>query len=241
MPGFGSGVVVPGTGVSLQNRGAGFSLDPAHQNFVGPNKRPFHTIIPGFVMKGNEPLMSFGVMGGPMQAQGHVQMVLRTQLFGQDPQMAADAPRWRVTEGLGVACETTLPASNHRKSPRHGARDQPGDAGQCLRLWWRAAYPPPAGTRICGRIRPSKGRSSDGVLIAAAQVIFQKPWSGLACQHGLDQHLHAQCLFRRCEPVGFAIEAQQQIVELRFQADCARVSRALSSSTKGPPSESAST
>jgi gamma-glutamyltranspeptidase/glutathione hydrolase len=54
--------------------------------------------------------MSFGVMGGPMQAQGHVQMVLRTQLFGQDPQMAADAPRWRVTEGLGVACETTLPA-----------------------------------------------------------------------------------------------------------------------------------
>jgi gamma-glutamyltranspeptidase/glutathione hydrolase len=109
--GFGSGVVVPSTGVSLQNRGAGFSLDPAHQNFVGPNKRPFHTIIPGFVMKGNEPLMSFGVMGGPMQAQGHVQMVLRTQLFGQDPQMAADAPRWRVTEGLGVACETTLPAS----------------------------------------------------------------------------------------------------------------------------------
>jgi gamma-glutamyltranspeptidase len=85
MPGFGSGVVVPGTGVSLQNRGAGFSLDPAHQNFVGPNKRPFHTIIPGFVMKGNEPLMSFGVMGGPMQAQGHVQMVLRTQLFGQGP------------------------------------------------------------------------------------------------------------------------------------------------------------
>jgi gamma-glutamyltranspeptidase/glutathione hydrolase len=109
--GFGSGVVVPGTGVSLQNRGAGFSLDPAHQNFVGPNKRPFHTIIPGFVMKGKDPLMSFGVMGGPMQAQGHLQMVLRTQLFGQDPQMAADAPRWRVTEGLGVACETTLPAS----------------------------------------------------------------------------------------------------------------------------------
>lgn len=109
--GFGSGVVVPGTGVSLQNRGAGFSLDPAHQNFVGPNKRPFHTIIPGFLMGGAGPLMSFGVMGGPMQAQGHVQMVLRTQVFGQDPQMAADAPRWRVTDGLGVACETTLPAA----------------------------------------------------------------------------------------------------------------------------------
>lgn len=107
--GFGSGVVVPGTGVALQNRGAGFSLDPLNQNFVGPNKRPFHTIIPGFLMDKDGPLMSFGVMGGPMQAQGHVQMVLRTQLFGQDPQMAADAPRWRVTEGLGVACETTLP------------------------------------------------------------------------------------------------------------------------------------
>jgi gamma-glutamyltranspeptidase/glutathione hydrolase len=107
--GFGSGVVVPGTGVSLQNRGAGFSLNPDHQNFVGPNKRPFQTIIPGFLMGKTDPLMSFGVMGGPMQAQGHVQMVLRTQLFGQDVQMAADAPRWRVTTGLGVACETTLP------------------------------------------------------------------------------------------------------------------------------------
>lgn len=107
--GFGSGVVVPGTGIALQNRGAGFSLDPAHQNHVGPNKRPFHTIIPGFLMGPEGPKMSFGVMGGPMQAQGHVQMVLRTQLFGQDSQMAVDAPRWRVTDGLGVACETTLP------------------------------------------------------------------------------------------------------------------------------------
>ncbi|MEW9921303.1 gamma-glutamyltransferase family protein [Marimonas sp. MJW-29] len=107
--GFGSGVVVPGTGVALQNRGAGFSLDPAHQNHVGPRKRPFHTIIPGFLMQGDAPLMSFGVMGGPMQAQGHVQMTLRTQLWDQDVQMAADAPRWRVTQGLGVACETTFP------------------------------------------------------------------------------------------------------------------------------------
>lgn len=107
--GFGSGIVVPGTGIALQNRGAGFSLDPTHQNVVGPNKRPFHTIIPGFLMQDGAPKMSFGVMGGPMQAQGHVQMVLRTQLWGQDPQMAVDAPRWRVTEGLGVACETTLP------------------------------------------------------------------------------------------------------------------------------------
>lgn len=107
--GFGSGVVVPGYGIALQNRGAGFSLDPKHQNVVGPSKRPFHTIIPGFLMQNGTPLMSFGVMGGPMQAQGHVQMVLRTTLWGQDPQMAADAPRWRFVKGLEVACETTLP------------------------------------------------------------------------------------------------------------------------------------
>lgn len=109
--GFGSGVVVPGTGVALQNRGAGFSLEPGHPNIVAGGKRPFHTIIPGFLMGPDGPLMSFGVMGGPMQAQGHVQMVLRTQLWGQDVQMAADAPRWRVTEGLGVAVESTLPAA----------------------------------------------------------------------------------------------------------------------------------
>ncbi|MEM9910774.1 MAG: gamma-glutamyltransferase family protein [Pseudomonadota bacterium] len=105
---FGSGVVVPGTGIALQNRGAGFSLDPRHPNVVGPGKRPFHTIIPGFLMGPDGPLMSFGVMGGPMQAQGHVQMLLRTQLFGQDPQTAVDAPRWRVTEGLGVAIEPEM-------------------------------------------------------------------------------------------------------------------------------------
>ena len=92
----------------MQNRGFGFSLDPSHQNHIAPRKRPFHTIIPGFLMRDGAPLMSFGVMGGPMQAQGHVQMVLRTQLWGQDPQMAVDAPRWRVTEGLGVACETSM-------------------------------------------------------------------------------------------------------------------------------------
>ncbi|MEP5728534.1 MAG: gamma-glutamyltransferase family protein [Sulfitobacter sp.] len=109
--GFGSGVVVPGTGVALQNRGAGFSLNPEHQNYVGGGKRPFHTIIPGFAMGPDGPLMSFGVMGGPMQAQGHVQMLLRTQLWDQDVQMAADAPRWRFIQGLNVACETTMAAA----------------------------------------------------------------------------------------------------------------------------------
>ncbi|MGJ8622613.1 MAG: gamma-glutamyltransferase family protein [Yoonia sp.] len=107
--GFGSGVVVPETGISLQNRGAGFSLQAGHPNLVAPDKRPFHTIIPGFLMQNGAPKMSFGVMGGPMQAQGHVQMVLRTQLWGQDVQTAVDAPRWRFVAGTQVACEATMP------------------------------------------------------------------------------------------------------------------------------------
>ncbi|WP_328766269.1 gamma-glutamyltransferase [Devosia aurantiaca] len=103
--GFGSGIVVPGTGIHLQNRGSGFTLEPGHPNEVGPGKRPFHTIIPGFLMQNGKPLMSFGVMGGPMQAQGHVQMVLRTQLYKQNPQAASDAPRWRFIRGKAVALE----------------------------------------------------------------------------------------------------------------------------------------
>ncbi|HEV7373065.1 gamma-glutamyltransferase family protein, partial [Arenibaculum sp.] len=109
--GFGSGVVVPGTGISLQNRGAGFTLEPGYPNRVGPAKRPFHTIIPGFLMRDGEPLMSFGLMGGPMQAQGHLQMVLRTQAWGQNPQTASDAPRWRVVKGREVAVEATMDAA----------------------------------------------------------------------------------------------------------------------------------
>jgi len=104
--GFGSGVVVPGTGISLQNRGHGFSLTPGHVNEVGGGKRPSHTIIPAFATRADgSPLMAFGVMGGPMQSQGHVQMALRVLRYGQNPQAAADAPRWRVTGGRGVAVE----------------------------------------------------------------------------------------------------------------------------------------
>ena len=104
--GFGSGIVVPGTGISLQNRGYGFSLEQGHANQVGPAKRPSHTIIPAFAMHADgTPQMAFGVMGGPMQSQGHVQMALRVLHYGQNPQAAADAPRWRVTGGRQVAVE----------------------------------------------------------------------------------------------------------------------------------------
>lgn len=106
--GFGSGVVVPGTGISLQNRGTSFSLANGHPNEVAGRKRPFQTIIPGFLMGADgNPLMSMGVMGGPMQPQGHLQMLLRTQLWGQDVQTAVDAPRWQVLSGFDVAVEAT--------------------------------------------------------------------------------------------------------------------------------------
>lgn len=95
--GFGSGIVVPNTGIAMQNRAYGFTLEKGHPNEAGPGKRPFHTIIPGFATKNGAPLMAFGVMGGHMQAQGHVQMVVRILGYGQDPQSACDAPRWQVT------------------------------------------------------------------------------------------------------------------------------------------------
>ena len=147
--GFGSGIVVPGTGIALQNRGSGFSPIRGHPNQVDGGKRPFHTIIPAFVTRqdhgdggwgmegvnhgrrgatgsrgsgdsgcqgrisrGNghrEAVMAFGVMGGPMQPQGHVQMMIRMFALGQDPQTAIDAPRWQVFPGMEVALEPGFP------------------------------------------------------------------------------------------------------------------------------------
>jgi len=108
--GFGSGVVEPGFGVSLQNRGHGFSLDPRSPNVVAPGKRPFQTIIPGFLSQGGQPQMSFGVMGGSMQPQGHVQTLVRMLDHGQNLQAACDAPRWRFNQGLEINVERHMPA-----------------------------------------------------------------------------------------------------------------------------------
>jgi gamma-glutamyltranspeptidase / glutathione hydrolase len=108
--GFGSGVVVPGTGISLHNRGANFVATPAHPNQVGPRKRPYHTIIPGFVTKLNAPVTTLGVMGGPMQPQGHLQVMVRIADYGQNPQAACDGPRFRWVQGLQVTVEDGLPA-----------------------------------------------------------------------------------------------------------------------------------
>jgi len=117
---FGSGVVVPGTGVLLHDRGVGFTMTEGLANTVGPKKRPFHTIIPAFVTKttrntgvlrdatGEEPYMAYGVMGGAMQPQGHVQLLLNMLLFGMDAQQASDAPRFRHMSGARVALETPI-------------------------------------------------------------------------------------------------------------------------------------
>jgi gamma-glutamyltranspeptidase/glutathione hydrolase len=105
---FGSGVVAPGTGVVLQNRGAGFSADPAHPNALAAAKRPYHTIIPGMLLERGSLLGPFGVMGGPMQPQGHFQVVRRLVDGGDDPQAALDAPRWRVEEEGFVELEPGL-------------------------------------------------------------------------------------------------------------------------------------
>ena len=108
--GFGSGVVVPDAGIALQNRGFGFSMDPRSPNVVEGGKRPFHTIIPAFMTQQvdgrQEAVMSFGVMGGDMQPQGHLQTVVRMLDYGQQPQAACDAPRWKVNPDFSVDIET---------------------------------------------------------------------------------------------------------------------------------------
>ena len=128
--GFGSGVVVDG--ISLQNRGSTFvRRSRAIPNCVGPGKRPYQTIIPGFVTKDGKPVMSFGVMGGTMQPQGHVQVMVRIADYGQSPQAACDGPRFRVVQGMDVSVEDGMPAASRRGAAaprpphRHRRRLQP--------------------------------------------------------------------------------------------------------------------
>jgi gamma-glutamyltranspeptidase/glutathione hydrolase len=141
---FGSGVVVPGTGFALHNRGAGFTLTPGLPNTVAPGKRPFHTLIPGFVtqtVNGREQAyMSFGLMGGGVQAQGHVQFLLNYFVFGMDLQAAIDAPRFRHYDGLRVALEAPITDAvrDSLKAMGHVLIDQPpiafGGAQAIVRL-----------------------------------------------------------------------------------------------------------
>jgi len=108
--GFGSGVVEPTYGISLQNRGHGFAVQPGLNpaNVVAPGKRPFHTIIPAFLTKDGQPVMSYGVMGANMQPQGHMQTLVLMLDYGQNPQAACDAPRWRFNAGLNINVEAAM-------------------------------------------------------------------------------------------------------------------------------------
>ncbi len=118
--GFGSGLVVPGTGIALQNRGHDFSLDPHAQNRLEGGKRSYHTIIPGFITKDGVAVGPFGVMGGYMQPQGHVQAVMNMVDFKLNPQAALDAPRWQWIEGKTVHVESHFSADTAQKLARLG-------------------------------------------------------------------------------------------------------------------------
>lgn len=120
--GFGSGVVIPDTGIHFHNRGMAFSLDKNHPNCVAGGKRPYHTIIPGFVTAGGRAVMSFGVMGGHMQPQGHVQMMVRIFDHGQNLQAACDAPRWHIDENMNVSLEAGTPVEVKAGLKRRGHR-----------------------------------------------------------------------------------------------------------------------
>ncbi|MBK0393828.1 gamma-glutamyltransferase family protein [Ramlibacter algicola] len=143
--GFGSGVVEPTFGISLQNRGHGFSLREGSPNIVEPGKRPFHTIIPAFLTQDGQPVMSFGVMGGNMQPQGHLQTLVRMLDYKQNPQAACDAPRWRFNAGFEINVEHQMDAAtvNELRSRGHvmeviNDSYQDFGAGQFI---WRAGDP----------------------------------------------------------------------------------------------------
>jgi gamma-glutamyltranspeptidase/glutathione hydrolase len=129
--GMGSGIVVPGLGFMFQDRGELFSMQPGHANVYAPGKRPFHTIIPGFVMKDGKPWEAFGVMGGGMQPQGHVQVLTNQIDFGLNVQEAGDASRWqhegdneptdeKMTTGGYVELESGIPYETARELMKRG-------------------------------------------------------------------------------------------------------------------------
>ncbi|MDO8541916.1 MAG: gamma-glutamyltransferase [Opitutaceae bacterium] len=149
--GMGSGIVVPGLGFGFQDRGEMFTLEPGHANGYAPGKRPFHTIIPAFIMKDGAPFLSFGVMGGAMQPQGHVQIVVNLIDFDMNVQEAGDAARWqhegstdynvpKMTTGGFVYLETGVPWETQAELKRrgHDLRTDLGGFGGYQGIKWDA-------------------------------------------------------------------------------------------------------
>src|SRR5215813_12309472 len=139
---FGSGIVAGDTGIVLQNRGSSFSLDRAHPNHLEPGKRPFHTIIPAMVFKDGKLFMSFGVMGGGIQPQGHVQVLVNLIDLGMGLQQAIDAPRYRYMDGRNVLLEDEIPATvidrllalGHRRASPPGVLRSSMGGGQAIMI-----------------------------------------------------------------------------------------------------------
>ena len=152
--GFGSGLVIPGWGVALHNRAANFSFERGHANQIAGGKRPYHTIIPGFMTKGATPIGPFGVMGAFMQPQGHLQVVMNTIDFEMNPQAALDAPRFCWTKGKSIDIENTfspdvlenLSARGHELTQLNYGNASPFGRGQII---WRTE----TGT-LCGGTEP---------------------------------------------------------------------------------------
>ena len=159
--GFGSGVVVEG--ISLQNRGATFVLQPGHPNCVGPRKRPYQTIIPGFVTREGRPVMSFGVMGGTMQPQGHAQVMVRIADYGQSPQAVR---RPALPRGAGHGRE--------RRNALHPA---------VLTSSSGAATASPT-TTTSSAARSSSGSSMGATSPRAIRVATVRPWGSECSRSG---------------------------------------------------------
>lgn len=158
MLGFGSGVVVPGTGIALHSRGCGFSLADGHPNVIAPGKRPFHTLAPSFLSKDGQAIGPFGIMGGPMQPQGHVQFVVNQVDYGMNPQACLDAPRFQWIGGNRVEVELGVAGSIMQ-----GLVARRHDVLPCVEL---ASIPP----RLSGRFIGSGGMASSGDF-GKAQII----------------------------------------------------------------------
>lgn len=156
--GFGSGATVPGTGIALQDRGACFSLTPGHANEAAPRKYPYHTIIPGFLCKDGKPLGPFGIMGGYMQPQAHMQVVVNMADFGLNPQAALDAPRFCWNEGLSFDMEPGFNPQTILSLARRGHQIRTVSGGQYGR--GQIIFHTPEGT-LCGATEPR----ADGCVI----------------------------------------------------------------------------